>query len=462
MTYQQPEHQHQESKKQVQELPHPISCWDGRNGQRLPRHRSLTQVTQGLSMSKAIASPPPRIRYDLSQIPIASPSAPIQAKSRQLSRSPLPLGMQSIPPVQRYVEDGETRKLISENQQIVLEKDHSKNLYATDAMIETAQGNLEAKKISNVTLTKGDTKDQLGVPMKKVVPKFKTNDPQKKGKGQLSGELEQATAVVDSYESKLETVKLGLKKFVNWLTSWSQTPFFKEELQRLNAAEFNKAMIPNRINLLEQIHKNIRTSAECLANVRDRIIQNEERSAIKEYIDSQPSWPYIGRDLEQRLQLFCAEEPQTSELKNQVLQALEPRLEQMEMEVAAFETKTPYLPTDCGKLYRYLSEGHQGSSQVKNPEDVAEGNYYYVSYNDDKDDDAPWPYHYALIIMRDGSDSVTLEDAAGQANSEEQTHWYYMMYGNLEEAPEQSFKDKTDAEFERRKQQQKAVNALPA
>lgn len=60
--------------------------------------------------------------------------------------------------------------------------------------------------------------------------------------------------------------------------------------------------------------------------------------------------------------------------------------------------------------------------------------------------DEMWNFHWAGVVMRDGSDYVTLENLSTEFASDINTDWYFRMYGKQTDRPEQSFHEEAGSD----------------
>lgn len=109
----------------------------------------------------------------------------------------------------------------------------------------------------------------------------------------------------------------------------------------------------------------------------------------------------------------------------------------------------PLMPSDCRQMASYVA-GFDADSQGVETDEIAAGNVY--EYKTDNKH-AEWPFHYATIIMTDGADHVTMENAAAKASdhfSKKQydRSWFFEMYGA---AKGQRFDDKYGPDMEKGK-----------
>lgn len=92
------------------------------------------------------------------------------------------------------------------------------------------------------------------------------------------------------------------------------------------------------------------------------------------------------------------------------------------------------LPTDCNTASRVVSDDNQSKTE-ENP-DV--GQTHYV----DLGGGAGWVNHWGTVIMRDGDNSITLENAADPEKAPvDSSTWYYRMYGTGDSSFQTVMKD---------------------
>jgi len=107
--------------------------------------------------------------------------------------------------------------------------------------------------------------------------------------------------------------------------------------------------------------------------------------------------------------------------------------------------RKPLLTTDCKKLAVFLKGDNGKTVNVDNSSALPDVGDTYETNLPTKLEDAQWTYHYATVLMQDGDDRITLEDAATQTGPIDVDHWYFMMYGTNKG---QSFLEKTEAAHE--------------
>lgn len=343
----------------------------------------------------------------------------------------------STPPIQRYAAS-EEGFLVSEDDNIVLKKDHSKELYATEDMLESAQGALEGKNVTNVELTAGGDWRFADTDFKQVVPKFKayagtklTSKP--KAEEDLSGASNRLYG----------KFALGWMYTMNFLSSCSSNPWYKSNLKSHKDALSDKGKAEAALGAIAGIQKKMQDAVAILHDIRSDIDSDAVKDGIKVKVTGDMGkLSAIGWDLLEKLIIYTSGDDIGKEA---ILSQVDERAQQLDADIAGIDEDSPYLPTSCGDLKNYLlanSDAIQNGGQV--------GDYHYIDYSEDDTEHGPWENHFASIIMKDGDDTVTLEDAAGQAEPNEKSHWYYMMYGT-EDA--QSFEEKTNAEYRRRADQ---------
>jgi hypothetical protein len=103
----------------------------------------------------------------------------------------------------------------------------------------------------------------------------------------------------------------------------------------------------------------------------------------------------------------------------------------LERELARARTDELILPTDC-----FTAALAMGATHVKNKASPSIGETHFA----DLGSDTGWNNHWATVIMRDGQDTVTLENAADVAKGPfDRTTWCFGMYGTR--ATGQSFEE---------------------
>jgi hypothetical protein len=102
----------------------------------------------------------------------------------------------------------------------------------------------------------------------------------------------------------------------------------------------------------------------------------------------------------------------------------------------------PLLPSDCRAMASYVAgfDAGSGGEDVTHLPVEAGDVYEYTAPDQQKGE---WPFHYATVIMTDGEDHVTMENAAAKASDKfskmQYDHsWFFEMYGTKKG---QSFED---------------------
>ncbi len=350
-------------------------------------------------------------------LPVPVHHPPAQAKWQQIANnSPRVAQMKAYqqmsnkaPVIQRY-EDHDNGYLVSNGQNAVLKEDGSKELYLTERALQEATISLTGKGINNVRFEPGDPLDYGNRQYRKAIPIF--SNPATKNESQ-------------------PVRKQKLK----------DTP--QDEIMAKLYAEFKKQQ------------ENIKFVAELLPEIYNSVELDGDRDEILSKIKTKQFMDVVGRDLGQRLLLYCHNEDGPDYTKESVLAAIHKKAAGLQMEIEAYKNQAPYLPTSCGFLKNFLVSGSTGKQVGKTGNLPEIGNYFGIDdFNDPKGDEAPWDNHYATIIYKDGDDTVTLEDAAGQGLFVEKTHWSFKMYGTEQE---KTFDSKTRKEYNRRKAQQELL-----
>lgn len=115
------------------------------------------------------------------------------------------------------------------------------------------------------------------------------------------------------------------------------------------------------------------------------------------------------------------------------------------MENQVINNDRALMPSDCGALANIIT-GNDNATET--PEIVA-GNTYMKTQNLENRENAEWDHHFAAIIMVDGNDHITMENA-GAKKSEKfnkaqfDKTWTFQMYGPEEG---QSFANKYDQDL---------------
>ncbi|GEM_PF-5767838 len=350
--------------------------------------------------------------------------------------------------IQRYntTDDG---KLVSSQKNLVLESDASKEFYASETGFKKSEEGLARAEVHNIEFSKGAEKTYDELPEKKfskVIPTFKNiTDTRVKTDTQLSREETQIKTQIppwyDPFWIWAQLVNIG---------SGYQPRFYKTYLATVASNKSKVDEIGREIAKRETKNKHIGTAVDALDDLLDKINKNSD-DEIEDLSPFLSLAPGVQNVIETSTREFVIAN-WGKQSKKAVREALRQRITRRREELAAQDNDpgTPYLPTDCGKLSQYLRGGSKAEKIVKGKNDKAlkpkVGDYHYIDYNK-KTDNGPWSYHYGTILFKDGADTVTLEDAAGQGTPWEKGHWYYMMYGTK---GKQTFKAKTDQEYLRR------------
>lgn len=120
------------------------------------------------------------------------------------------------------------------------------------------------------------------------------------------------------------------------------------------------------------------------------------------------------------------------ELKINELPGLERRVDEyLEKQVAL--AGRPLMPSDCKAMSSYVAGFVAGSGDVDVTHLPVEAGDVY-EYNAPDPQKAEWPFHYATVIMTDGGDHVTMENAAAKASekfskTQYDRSWFFEMYG---------------------------------
>jgi hypothetical protein len=349
-----------------------------------------------------------------------------------------------INPIQKYsvTSDG---KMFSSQKNLVLETDMSKDFYATDTGFKKNADALKRGKVKNVDFSKGGTKKFEGVSnesFSKVIPQFKNVERDKmKSETTLKDERTEATAAIPAWYNpywlwaKLVNIGSGFRPrfYQAYLASISgnETKVHMIGVE-LRARETKNSLMRDAVNVLDLVLAKVCESSD--DEIQDITgIMNVNAGVLS--VIKTSTLDYIN---------FNWSKQSKKSVRGGLRIALGKRKNELEIELAD-TPDSPFLPTDCGVMSSFLKgdEGQELKSDSKEKPKV--GDNYSIDYSKRKD--GPWPYHYATIVFKDGADTVTLEDAAGQATPFEKGHWYFMMYGNKRK---QSFKEKTDSEFDRR------------
>jgi hypothetical protein len=121
---------------------------------------------------------------------------------------------------------------------------------------------------------------------------------------------------------------------------------------------------------------------------------------------------------------------------------LEKKIDQyLQMQIEHRSTKS-LMPSDCREMASYIAGFDAGTSGVDvTDQPVLAGDVYEYKSDHSK---AEWPFHYATVIMTDGEDHITMENAASKVSDKfskmQYDHsWFFEMYGTKKG---QTFDDK--------------------
>lgn len=347
--------------------------------------------------------------------------------------------------IQRYTtnKDGE---MVSSQKNLVLESDGSKEFYATDVGFEKNKKALISGKVENIEFTKGAAKkySELGERVySKVVPVFKNvEDTRMKSEVNLETERTQAQAQIPAWYDPFWL----WARLVN-IGSGYQPRFYQEYMRSIAGNQSKVDEIGREINFRQTKNEFIDTAINALSQVLNRVNENsDEEIADISFFFAQP--PGVQNVIEKSTMHFIQtnwSKQSNKRVRDGLRHNINRRL--AELDAQNDNPNTPYLPTDCQNLKNYLKGKDAQKIDSKNKGIKPKvGDYYYIDYSK-RDDNGPWPYHFGTILFKDGADTVTLEDAAGQGTAREINHWYFMMYGTK---GKQTFKEKTDQEYLRR------------
>ena len=130
-------------------------------------------------------------------------------------------------------------------------------------------------------------------------------------------------------------------------------------------------------------------------------------------------------------------------IKEKEIPAIEKRVDEYLETQLNLKTR-PLMPSDCRAMANYVAGFDAGSDglDVTDQPALAGDVYEYTSEHPKTE----WPFHYATVIMTDGGDHVTMENAAAKASDKfskmQYDHsWFFEMYGTKKG---QTFDDKYD------------------
>lgn len=337
--------------------------------------------------------------------------------------------------------------MVSSQQNLVLESEASKEFYATDVGFSKNKKALESGGVKNVEFTKGNAKtyDELPErPFSKVLPVFKNiTDTRMKSDTTLGQEQTQAQAQIppwyDPFWLWAQWVNIG---------SGFRPRFYQDYMRSISGSQGKVDEIGREIQARDTKNEYIATAIGVLDQVLNQVNENsdDEIADISSFF-AQP--PGVQNVIEKNTIHFIKanwSKQSNKKVREGLKQTLTRR--KAELEQQDQDPNTPYLPTDCQKLSLYLrGDQAQKIDSKKGSGKPKVGDYHHIDYAKNQDPNGPWDYHYGAILFKDGADTVTLEDAAGQGTALEKDHWYFMMYGTK---GKQTFKAKTDEEYSRR------------
>lgn len=394
-----------------------------------------TQVRQ-LAAFQKIADPRPRVSAQYKQ-------------ERNGLAAAAPVTKSGI--IQRYstTKDG---KLVSSQKNLVLESDASKEFYATEAGFSKNKDALERGGVKNIEFTKGNAKKYDEFPenqYSKVLPIFKNvTDTRMKSETQLVDEKTEAQVQIPAWYDPFwlwaQLVNIG---------SGFQPRFYQAYMRSVGQNQGKVDEIGREIKARDTKNENISKAIEVLDELLSQVNEDsdDEIANISSFFVQPPG---IQNVIEKSTRDFIStywEKQSKKEVREGLKRIISRR--KTELELQDQDPNAPYLPTDCQKLSMYL-RGDKAENISSNKKGLKPevGDYHHIDYskkgaNEKNGGKGPWDYHYGTILFKDGADTVTLEDAAGQGTPWEKSHWYFMMYGTK---GKQTFKAKTDQEYERR------------
>ncbi len=387
---------------------------------------------------------------------------PLAASQKIIDRRPIairPFKYQNnlVFPAQQAAQSGIIQKysmmddgaVLSSQKNLVLESEVSKDFYATDVGFSKSKDGLARAEVNNIEFTKGAGKTYEALPEKqfsKVVPVFKNiTDTRVKSDTTLSQEKEDAAVQIPAWYDPFWL----WAKLVN-IGSGFQPRFYKAYLQSVGSNKLKVDEYGREIQKRDTKNEHIATAITELTDLFGKINKesDDEIADIAAFLN-QPVG--VQNVIEQSTMHFVSTHWQ-KQSKQAIREGLKETIShrKTELEAQDQDPNVPYLPTDCGKLSMYLRGGAKSEkiTSGKNKKGLKPkvGDYHYIDYSK-RTDNGPWSYHYGTILFKDGADTVTLEDAAGQGTPWEKGHWYFMMYGTK---GKQTFKSKTDQEYARR------------
>lgn len=117
------------------------------------------------------------------------------------------------------------------------------------------------------------------------------------------------------------------------------------------------------------------------------------------------------------------------------------------MQAQVINQNRPLMPSDCGLMAQAIL-GNNVQLYSENPQVLA-GLGYHKGMNLENRENAEWNEHFAAIIMTDGNDHITMENAGAKSSekfgkAQYDKTWFFEMYGTGEG---QSFAAKYDREL---------------
>lgn len=336
--------------------------------------------------------------------PAASKQNPVIAKWQQVAdNSTRTAQMKSNPVVQRYQEvpvGDNTDYLVSEGDKAVLKRDGSKDLFVREGILDEMNAGLIAKNVKNFSFH--DASEDLAlnnIEYKKVAPAFHVPPENEEGHGN----------------------------------------------------DYVRKNLPSNIQSRQAPQTSTSDFVEALTAIWVGIKRDEDKQPLEE--QGKQIAKYCSRDLGQKILLYLRDNPDIQ--KEALMLEIQNKMTDMgaELNAEAIDELT-FLPTGCGYLKDFLLDNSEGK-KVDDDNPAMIGNYHFVNYGNDTDDDAPWENHYATIVLTDVTDTISLESAAGYGRQLEKTAWNFKMYGTPN--TNKSFEAKTKQEFDRRKAQQKSM-----
>ncbi|MES2373007.1 MAG: hypothetical protein V4557_10540 [Bacteroidota bacterium] len=349
--------------------------------------------------------------------------------------------------VQRYTKDSQGH-FLSENEEAFL-ADGTKNLFLLPDALETATSELNNKNNTIFTLqgqgnhVNQDNKKEY----QKVDPVF-LQTPQNRLNFQSVQGQQNMIDDIDDQEANMNKLILGIKRLVNNISCCCRVRPFAIALAAIEERIRTKRDLENSIVELQQQQDYLIRARQMFTAIQEELQHDDNKQQVlpilQEYDDVISC---CGEHLRQRLFIYCRSEDISVD---EITLEVDRRKNEINSDLDLFAQDAPYLPTDCRQLQLFLTNG---SHAIQNGGNI--GDYHYDGLSDvnDPDKKGPWSYHYATIIFKDGDDTVTLEDAAGQSLRKEKSHWYFKMYGTS--GTKKGFSERTRKEYYKRMNQKK-------